>query len=110
MRLTQIADVVIDAAALVPMRDQPDVARQHHKKHDRETDLDGSHRLAEWSLVWNDKDLPPCTGKAPASIAMREGAFRPWLAPQSAHGARMFGKNWDVEKIWDFKDLGLGQT
>jgi hypothetical protein len=41
---------------------------------------------------------------------MREGAFRPWLAPQSAHGARMFGKNWDVEKIWDFKDLGLGQT
>ena len=31
MRLPQIADVVVDAAAFAPARDRPDVARQHQK-------------------------------------------------------------------------------
>ncbi|GLR88764.1 hypothetical protein GCM10007857_54770 [Bradyrhizobium iriomotense] len=72
MRLPKIADVVVDAAALVPMRDQPDVAGQHGEKNNRETYFNGSHRAftGRMPIRHEDKDQPPCTGNASASIAM----------------------------------------
>jgi hypothetical protein len=45
VRLPEIADVVVDAAALVPMRDQPHIVCQYQQKDDAEEYLEKLHRF-----------------------------------------------------------------
>jgi hypothetical protein len=45
MRLPKIADVIIDTATLVPMRDRPDIACQDQQKDDAEKYLERLHRF-----------------------------------------------------------------